>query len=187
MWLASPDQLRRELALLVLSVSVICLIFLIGLRPQEDRNYGGMTSGFRWVFWCAAMARDDDSRRRPPGSFHFRPGTRGCPTFVLGDKRQLPHMEPLDSTLALQLVRLVRHAGVLKYVRRAEADIWQLRRCTARLAAPDSTSPMRCPICNREFKSDASAALPFCSATLSHDRPRTLARRGVSTAGRPRP
>ena len=25
------------------------------LRPQPDRNYGGMTSGFRWVFWLAPL------------------------------------------------------------------------------------------------------------------------------------
>lgn len=30
-------------------------MFYIGLRPQEDRNYGGMTSGFRWMFWFAPM------------------------------------------------------------------------------------------------------------------------------------
>ena len=25
------------------------------LRPQSDRNYGGMTSGFRWLFWLAPL------------------------------------------------------------------------------------------------------------------------------------
>jgi hypothetical protein len=24
-------------------------------RPQQDRNYGGMTSGFRWMFWLAPL------------------------------------------------------------------------------------------------------------------------------------
>jgi hypothetical protein len=55
MWLASPDRRRREIAALILGVSVICMIFFIGLRPQEDRNYGGVTSGFRWMFWCAPL------------------------------------------------------------------------------------------------------------------------------------
>jgi len=55
MWLASSNPPRRELAVLILAVSAICVIFLIGFRPQEDRNYGGMTSGFRWVFWCAPL------------------------------------------------------------------------------------------------------------------------------------
>jgi hypothetical protein len=25
------------------------------MRPLDDRNYGGMTSGFRWVFWFAPL------------------------------------------------------------------------------------------------------------------------------------
>ncbi len=35
MWLASPDGLRRELALLTLGVSVVCLVFLIGMRRKK--------------------------------------------------------------------------------------------------------------------------------------------------------
>jgi hypothetical protein len=55
MWLRSADWPRRELAALVTAVSIVCLVFFIGLRPQEDRNYGGMTSGLRWMFWCAPL------------------------------------------------------------------------------------------------------------------------------------
>jgi hypothetical protein len=55
MWLRAADWPRRELAALVAAVSIVCLVFFIGLRPQEDRNYGGMTSGFRWMFWCAPL------------------------------------------------------------------------------------------------------------------------------------
>jgi len=55
MWLTSSDSARRELAILVAAVSAVYLIFFLGLRPLEDRNYGGMTSGFRWVFWCAPL------------------------------------------------------------------------------------------------------------------------------------
>ncbi len=54
-WLLSRDGQRRELALLIGAVSVICLVFYLGMRPQEDRNYGGMTSAFRWMFWCAPL------------------------------------------------------------------------------------------------------------------------------------
>ena len=54
-WLFSADRSRRELAALIGLISVICLVFYIGMRPQEDRNYGGMTSGFRWMFWCAPL------------------------------------------------------------------------------------------------------------------------------------
>ena len=35
-------------------MSLACLAFYIA-RPQLDRNYGGMASGFRWVFWLAPV------------------------------------------------------------------------------------------------------------------------------------
>jgi hypothetical protein len=45
----------RDLALLISSVSTVCVAFYIfGVKPL-DRNYGGMTSGFRWVFWMAPL------------------------------------------------------------------------------------------------------------------------------------
>ncbi len=44
----------RELAPMIAVLSVVCLTFYI-LRPQADRNYGGMTSGFRWMFWFAPL------------------------------------------------------------------------------------------------------------------------------------
>ena len=55
LWLARGDWPRRELALLVGALTIVCLVFYIGLRPQEDRNYGGMTSGFRWMFWFTPL------------------------------------------------------------------------------------------------------------------------------------
>jgi hypothetical protein len=55
MWLRSGNGPRRELAALVALLTVICLVFFIGLRPQVDRSYGGMTSGFRWMFWFAPL------------------------------------------------------------------------------------------------------------------------------------
>jgi hypothetical protein len=55
MWLRSADPRRRELAALIALTSIICLVFFIGLRPQYDRNYGGMTSGLRWMFWFAPL------------------------------------------------------------------------------------------------------------------------------------
>jgi hypothetical protein len=54
-WLVYGDRPRRELAALIAALSIICLVFYLGMRPQEDRNYGGMTSGFRWMFWCAPL------------------------------------------------------------------------------------------------------------------------------------
>lgn len=63
LWIGSPDsrlrqqqrQQQRRLAWLVLLLTTICLVFYIGFRPQSDRNYGGMTSGFRWMFWFAPL------------------------------------------------------------------------------------------------------------------------------------
>jgi hypothetical protein len=55
LWLRAPDRSRRELAALVTLITIICLVFYIGLRPQDDRNYGGMTSGLRWAFWLAPL------------------------------------------------------------------------------------------------------------------------------------
>ncbi|HVX11846.1 MAG TPA: hypothetical protein VHC22_11745 [Pirellulales bacterium] len=48
----APDW--RALGLLLTSVSLVCIAFYL-LRPQDDRNYGGMSSGFRWVFWLAPL------------------------------------------------------------------------------------------------------------------------------------
>jgi hypothetical protein len=41
-------------AAVVAATSLVCLVFFL-LRPQSDRNYGGMTSGFRWMFWLAPL------------------------------------------------------------------------------------------------------------------------------------
>ena len=46
---------QRTLAWITLFVTLACLIFYLGTRPQQDRNYGGMTSGFRWLFWLAPL------------------------------------------------------------------------------------------------------------------------------------
>lgn len=53
--LRSADGATRQLAWLSLAISAACLVFYIGLRPQDDRNYGGATSGFRWLFWLAPL------------------------------------------------------------------------------------------------------------------------------------
>lgn len=54
-WLMRGSGLRRELALGVVGLSIVVLVFYIGLRPQGDRNYGGMTSGLRWIFWFVPL------------------------------------------------------------------------------------------------------------------------------------
>jgi hypothetical protein len=54
-WLIRGTPGERLLAFGILAISLVCLVFYIGLLPQHDRNYGGMTSGFRWVFWFAPL------------------------------------------------------------------------------------------------------------------------------------
>jgi hypothetical protein len=72
MWLLGSEARRRELAAGVLVLSVVCIVFFTALRPLADRNYGGMTSGFRWLFWLAPLwlatmlpAADRLARSRP--------------------------------------------------------------------------------------------------------------------------
>jgi hypothetical protein len=54
--LCCADRSRglASLGWLVAVTSIVCLTFYI-LRPLDDRNYGGMTSGFRWAFWFAPL------------------------------------------------------------------------------------------------------------------------------------
>ena len=50
-WLSRWDDKRFiYVSLFILSLTVIVYVFYLN-RPQVDRNYGGMTSGLRWMFW----------------------------------------------------------------------------------------------------------------------------------------
>ena len=54
---ASDARDRRTLqrfALLTAALSVVCTVFYI-LRPLEDRNYGGVSCGFRWLYWLIPL------------------------------------------------------------------------------------------------------------------------------------
>lgn len=44
----------RWLSLFIIVLTVVCVTFYL-MRPVGQRNYGGMTSGFRWVFWFAPL------------------------------------------------------------------------------------------------------------------------------------
>ncbi|MEK6236598.1 MAG: hypothetical protein N2C14_17965 [Planctomycetales bacterium] len=44
----------RPIAIFTAILTLVCLLFYLN-RPVIDRNYGGMTSGFRWMFWFAPM------------------------------------------------------------------------------------------------------------------------------------
>ncbi len=55
-WLTAPGDPRlRQMAILVAAVTAVCLCFYLFMQPQENRNYGGMTSGLRWAFWFAPL------------------------------------------------------------------------------------------------------------------------------------
>ncbi|MBA4105764.1 MAG: hypothetical protein C0485_08395 [Pirellula sp.] len=54
-WLRRGTSAERQLAAGIALLTVVVLTFYIGLRPQIDRNYGGMTSGLRWLFWLAPL------------------------------------------------------------------------------------------------------------------------------------
>jgi hypothetical protein len=45
---------EAEVARAIAVVSCVVIAFYLA-RPQADRNYGGMTSGFRWAFWLAPL------------------------------------------------------------------------------------------------------------------------------------
>lgn len=45
---------NKRLALAIALVSVVVVGFYL-TRPLEDRNYGGVTSGLRWVFWLVPL------------------------------------------------------------------------------------------------------------------------------------
>jgi hypothetical protein len=51
----AKDRKLREIALVFGAVSLVCLWYFIFRQPPENRNYGGNTSGFRWVFWLAPL------------------------------------------------------------------------------------------------------------------------------------
>jgi len=51
---AGKEYRLPALAALVVLISTVCVAFFI-LLPMDERNYGGMTSGFRWVFWLAPL------------------------------------------------------------------------------------------------------------------------------------
>ncbi len=50
-WMFRKDDKRfLYAALFILALTIIVYVFYLN-RPQVDRNYGGMTSGLRWMFW----------------------------------------------------------------------------------------------------------------------------------------
>ncbi|MFL2870413.1 MAG: hypothetical protein ACJZ8O_06635 [Pirellulaceae bacterium] len=44
----------KQLATMTLLLTIVCIAFYL-MRPMLDRNYGGVASGFRWMFWLAPL------------------------------------------------------------------------------------------------------------------------------------
>lgn len=53
-WLKRGPRSLQAFALMVLTLSLVCVVFYI-LRPEKDRNYGGVSCGFRWLFWFTPL------------------------------------------------------------------------------------------------------------------------------------
>ena len=56
--MAVPPRRRRELrwaAGAVVAISAACVAFYLYAGRRSNRNYGGMTSGLRWMFWLAPL------------------------------------------------------------------------------------------------------------------------------------
>ncbi len=45
---------ERGVAATILACTLLCLAFYV-TRPLEDRNYGGLATGFRWTLWFAPL------------------------------------------------------------------------------------------------------------------------------------
>ena len=53
-WLRQDQRTLQAFAMMVLTLSVVCITFYIW-RPEVDRNYGGVSCGFRWLHWFTPM------------------------------------------------------------------------------------------------------------------------------------
>ena len=51
----AQDLRQRGLSWLTLVLTGVCLVFYLLLRPEGDRNYGGVCCGFRWMFWLIPL------------------------------------------------------------------------------------------------------------------------------------
>lgn len=54
LWLARGPRSLQAFALMVLTLTLVCVAFYI-MRPEKDRNYGGVSCGFRWLFWFTPL------------------------------------------------------------------------------------------------------------------------------------
>jgi hypothetical protein len=54
LWLTRGPRSLQAFALMVVTLTLVCVAFYI-LRPEKDRNYGGVSCGFRWLFWFTPL------------------------------------------------------------------------------------------------------------------------------------
>ena len=54
MWPRRRDPRICGMAAAIFLISAACLTFYL-LQPQLHRNYGGVSSGLRWLFWLAPL------------------------------------------------------------------------------------------------------------------------------------
>ncbi|MCC9609083.1 hypothetical protein LOC68_07010 [Blastopirellula sp. JC732] len=54
MLLRSDDRQWRDVTIMIGTLTIVCVLFYI-FRPLKDRNYGGVCSGFRWLFWLIPL------------------------------------------------------------------------------------------------------------------------------------
>jgi hypothetical protein len=54
LWLRGPRDARWFLAASIALLTLVVLAFYFS-RPLIDRNYGGVTSGLRWLFWLIPL------------------------------------------------------------------------------------------------------------------------------------
>ncbi len=53
-WMGRKNERMRGFAVFVLTLTAVCLAFYLA-RPLKDRNYGGVSCGFRWMFWFTPL------------------------------------------------------------------------------------------------------------------------------------
>ena len=54
LWLRRGEYPMRGITAGIVLLTLVCLSFYLA-RPLGDRNYGGVTCGFRWMFWFAPL------------------------------------------------------------------------------------------------------------------------------------
>jgi hypothetical protein len=55
LWLRRGSTSQQVLAATAFLLTFVCLVFYIGLRGVEDRNYGGVSCCLRWMLWLAPL------------------------------------------------------------------------------------------------------------------------------------